>query len=77
MSLQVELEPDDRKFIKETKSAWAYAKKQMVWLLVALCIGFVMGKVYTWDAVITDCKVLGMTRFGMTPMGCRVGEKAQ
>ena len=34
MSLQVELEPDDRKFIKETKSAWAYAKKQMVWLLV-------------------------------------------
>ena len=77
MSLQVELEPDDRKFVKEVKSWWIEAKRQMVWMLIALVVGFGLGKLYTWDAVITDCKVLGMTRFGMTPMGCRVGERAQ
>lgn len=44
-----------------------------VWC-VALIVGFFMGKFYAWDAVLTDCKVLGMTRFGQTPMGCRVGE---
>ncbi len=47
-----------------------------VWV-VALVLGFFMGKFYAYDAVITDCKVLGMTRFGNTPMGCRIGEKYQ
>lgn len=34
-----------------------------VWV-IALVLGFFMGKFYAYDAVITDCKVLGMTRFG-------------
>ena len=77
MSLQVELEPDDRKFISGVKEVWNDMKRYATIWIIAVIVGFVMGKIYTWDAVITDCKVLGMTRFGMTPMGCRVGEKAQ
>ena len=42
MSLQVQLEPDDRKFIKEAKGWWAEAKRQMVWMLIALVFGFVL-----------------------------------
>ena len=56
-------------------------KDKIIWaggivLFTFLC-GFFMGKIYAHDEVITDCKVLGMTRFGNVPMGCRVGEKYQ
>ena len=57
------------------KSAWADVKKTVVVWLIALIIGFGLGKIYTIEGIITDCKVLGMTRFGTVPMGCRVGEK--
>ena len=59
------------------KDVWNKVKAYAGIWCVALILGFMMGKIYTWDAVITDCKVLGMTRFGMTPMGCRVGDKYQ
>lgn len=56
-------------------------KDKIIWaggiVLFAFLCGFFMGKIYAHDEVITDCKVLGMTRFGNVPMGCRVGEKYQ
>ena len=73
MSLQVELEPDDRKFVKEVKSWWIEAKRQMVWMLIALVVGFGLGKLYTWDTIITDCKVLGVFRIANTAFHCKIG----
>ena len=53
-------------------------KEKIIWagvgVFIAFMSGFFMGKIYGYDSVITDCKVLGMTRFGNVPMGCRVGE---
>jgi len=72
MSLQVELEPDDRKFVKEVKSWWIEAKRQMVWMLIALVVGFGLGKIYTWDTTITDCKVLGVFRIANTAFHCKM-----
>jgi hypothetical protein len=43
------------------------------WFMV-LVVGFALGKISTWDSIITDCKVLGMTRYWNVPIGCRVGE---
>ena len=34
--------------------------------------GFEFGAIYKESAIVADCKILGMTRFGQTPMGCRV-----
>ena len=59
------------------KDIWERWKKQVLALFLAALFGYSVGKVYTWDAIITDCKVLGMTRYGQLPIGCRVGEKAQ
>ena len=59
------------------KEIWEQFKKQFWILTFMLVLGFCIGKVYTWNDIITDCKVLGMTRYGQTPMGCRVGEKYQ
>jgi hypothetical protein len=59
------------------KELWVDIKRYVSIWCVALIIGFILGKIITWDAIITDCKVLGMTRFGNVPMGCRVGEKYQ
>ena len=59
------------------KDIWFDVKRYLSIWCVAVVIGFVIGKVTTWDTIITDCKVLGMTRYGNVPMGCRVGEKYQ
>ena len=72
MSLQVQLEPDDRKFIKEAKGWWAEAKRQMVWMLIALVFGFCLGKLYTWDSTISDCKVIGAFRIANTAFHCKM-----
>ena len=59
------------------KQAWETAKKQIWAILVLLVIGFCIGKLYATTSIMADCRVLGMTRFGDVPMGCRVGEKYQ
>ena len=49
--------------------------KKAVWASILLVVvGFYFGKVYATYSIMADCKILGMTRFGDTPMGCRVGE---
>ena len=59
------------------KDIWERWKKQVLALFMAALFGYCVGKVYTWNDIITDCKVLGMTRYGQLPIGCRVGEKSQ
>ena len=49
--------------------------KKAIWASILLVVvGFYFGKVYANYNIMVDCKILGMTRFGDTPMGCRVGE---
>jgi hypothetical protein len=72
MSLQVELEPDDRKFISGVRSWWEEAKRQFIWMGAAFVIGFGFGKLYTWDTTITDCKVLGTFRIANTAFVCKM-----
>ena len=54
-------------------------KIKELWLayLICMCVGYCIGKLYAYDEIIKDCKVLGMTRYGNLPIGCRVGEKYQ
>ena len=59
------------------KDIWENFKNQFWVLMFMLVLGFGFGKMYANMTILSDCKVLGMTRFGDVPMGCRVGEKAQ
>ena len=59
------------------KEIWDNFKKQFWVLMFMLVLGLGFGKMYANVSILSDCKVLGMTRFGDVPMGCRVGEKAQ
>lgn len=72
MSIEVKLEDEDRKFLKGIKLWLAEAKKQAMWMAIALVFGFGLGKVYTWDAIATDCKVLGSFRIAYTPFHCKM-----
>lgn len=54
------------------KVFWEEAKKQAIWMLVALVVGFGVGKVYTWDAIISDCKVIGAFRIANTAFHCKM-----
>ena len=59
------------------KEIWDNFKKQFWVLMFMLVLGFGFGKMYANVSILSDCKVLGMTRFGDVPMGCRLGEKYQ
>ena len=54
------------------KAFWEDVKKQLAWLTVAMIIGFCIGKLYTWDTIITDCKVLGTFRISNTAFHCKM-----
>ena len=47
-------------------------KKYATAWIIAVIIGFVMGKIYTWDTLITDCKVLGTFRIANTAFNCKM-----
>ena len=59
------------------KQLWESMKKDFWVAVILVLIGFGFGKMYANYTILEDCKVLGMTRFGDVPMGCRVGEKYQ
>ena len=59
------------------KNLWERIKFYAGVTFVAIIFGFCLGKMYANYAIQQDCKVLGMTRFGDVPMGCRLGEKYQ
>ena len=51
--------------------------KKAIWAsIILVVVGFYFGKVYATYSIMADCRILGMTRFGDIPMGCRVGEKS-
>lgn len=54
------------------KEIWQDIKKYAAVWIVALIVGFVMGKIYTWDTIITDCKVLGSFRIANTAFTCKM-----
>lgn len=72
MSIEVKLEDEDRKFLKDIKFWWTEAKKQLMWMTVAIVVGFGLGKIYTWDTLIADCKVLGVFRIANTAFQCKM-----
>lgn len=72
MSVHVQLDENDRKFMQSLKEFWIEAKKQFVWMLVAAVFGFGLGKLYTWDDIINDCKVVGAFRIAKTAVQCKV-----
>ena len=72
MSIEVKLEDEDRKFLKDIKFWWTEAKKQLMWMTIAMVVGFGLGKIYTWDTLITDCKVLGVFRIANTAFQCKM-----
>ena len=72
MSIEVKLEDEDRKFLKDIKFWWTEAKKQFMWMTIAMAVGFGFGKIYTWDTLIADCKVLGVFRIANTAFQCKM-----
>lgn len=54
------------------KELWADVKKKSLSFAVAVFVGFVLGKIYTWDTIITDCKVLGTFRIANTAFYCKM-----
>lgn len=53
------------------KQFWEDIKKQLALLTLTMLLGFVLGKIYTWDTLITDCKVLGTFRIANTAFYCK------
>jgi len=54
------------------KSFWEDVKRYAAVWFVALVVGFCIGKLYTWDTIITDCKVLGSFRIANTAFHCKM-----
>ncbi len=50
----------------------AGAKSLLGGVILCLVVGFVAGKVYTWDSIIVDCKVLGAFRIANTAFHCKM-----
>lgn len=54
------------------KLIWDDIKKHFLWFFVVLTLGFCIGKLYTWDAIISDCKVIGAFRIASTAFQCKM-----
>ena len=56
----------------KSKDWWANVKNN-AWVWVFLIIfGFGLGKLYTYDSLVLDCRVLGMFRFADHAFYCKV-----
>ena len=56
----------------KAKSWWDGVKKEFMVVMIAIFFGFCLGKIYTWDTIITDCKVLGVFRIANTAFSCKM-----
>jgi hypothetical protein len=54
------------------KDIWENAKKNAWLWLFLLTFGFGLGKLYTYDSIVLDCRVLGMFRFADHAFYCKV-----
>lgn len=57
-----------KSFFERLKGVWVVA-------LVLFALGGALGQASAYATILVDCKVLGMFRFGLTPVDCRVGTK--
>lgn len=59
---------------KDIKRPWINMnpKRMLAGTFICLVIGFGFGKVYTWDSIIIDCKVLGAFRISSTAFQCKM-----
>ena len=59
---------------KPVKRPWINlnVKSLMAGTLACLIIGFCLGKIYTWDSIIVDCKILGAFRVSSTAFQCKM-----
>lgn len=59
---------------KSVKRPWINANPRslITGAIVCILLGFLAGKVYTWDSIIVDCKVLGMFRISNTAFNCKM-----
>lgn len=59
---------------KDIKRPWINLnpKSLLAGTFACLVIGFALGKIYTWDSTITDCKVLGAFRIANTAFSCKM-----
>ena len=59
---------------KDVKRPWINMnpKRMLAGTFICLVIGFGFGKVYTWDSIIIDCKVLGAFRISSTAFQCKM-----
>lgn len=55
------------------KKIWEIVKEDFWYLLIAFVIGAGISKLYTYDTIIKDCKVLGAFRINNTAFGCQIG----
>ena len=54
------------------KQTWEEIKKYAAVWIVAIIVGFLIGKIYTWETIISDCKVLGSFRMVNTAFQCKM-----
>jgi hypothetical protein len=59
---------------KTVKRPWINANPRnlLIGALTFVIFGFVAGKIYTWDSIVMDCKVLGMFRIANVPFHCKM-----
>ena len=58
--------------VTSIKNWWVEIKAQFMGVMIAIFFGFCVGKIYTWDTIITDCKVLGVFRIANTAFACKM-----
>lgn len=59
---------------KDVKRPWINMNPKLLiaGTIVCILVGFLAGKVYTWESTIVDCKVLGAFRIANTAFQCKM-----
>jgi hypothetical protein len=56
----------------DTKKDWLANVKNNAWIWIFLVVfGFGLGKLYTLDSIVLDCKILGTFRFANAAFYCK------
>lgn len=59
---------------KDIKRPWINMNVKHILLggIACIMLGFGMGKLFTWESTMIDCKVLGAFRIGNTAFHCKI-----
>lgn len=69
MSLQVEVEQEDKTFLKE---AWKYSKAVVVGAMIGFALGLFLGNVSYTQRLMEDCETMKQFRIGKLAYDCKV-----